>query len=51
MGTMGDPDAISRGTPSLCTPSLSRAAASQGTHPSNAIPQMGTAQKPQGAAL
>lgn len=50
-GTMRDPDAISRGTPSLCSPSLSRAAVSQSTHPSNAIPQMGTAQKPQGAAL
>lgn len=37
-GIMGDPDAISRGTCSLCTPSLSRAAVSQGTqacHPSN----------------
>lgn len=37
-GTVGDPDAVSGGTPSLCTPSLSRAAVSQGTqacHPSN----------------
>lgn len=41
-GTLGDSDAISRGTPSFCTLSLSRAAVSQGNQ-APAIPQMGTA--------